>query len=124
MKHKTNNPDRIGFKDCLGTTSLSTISAMSGVLMSTLFMQYMTDYAGLGAMGATLATTLLFAARIVDAVDDPIQGFIMDSGKKTRIGKYKIRCWLSSGWYSFIWFMISEVPSTRTTCCSEPCPTT
>ena len=53
MKHKTNNPDRIGFKDCLGTTSLSTISAMSGVLMSTLFMQYMTDYAGLGAMGAT-----------------------------------------------------------------------
>ena len=89
MKHKTNNPDRIGFKDCLGTTSLSTISAMSGVLMSTLFMQYMTDYAGLGAMGATLATTLLFAARIVDAVDDPIQGFIMDSGKKTRIGKYK-----------------------------------
>ena len=51
MKHKTNNPDRIGFKDCLGTTSLSTISAMSGVLMSTLFMQYMTDYAGLGAMG-------------------------------------------------------------------------
>lgn len=59
MKHKTNNPDRIGFKDCLGTTSLSTISAMSGVLMSTLFMQYMTDYAGLGAEGATLATTLL-----------------------------------------------------------------
>ena len=78
MKHKTNNPDRIGFKDCLGTTSLSTISAMSGVLMSTLFMQYMTDYAGLGAMGATLATTLLFAARIVDsswtAARKPVSG--------------------------------------------------
>lgn len=89
MKHKTKKKDAIGFKECFGTTALSTISAMSGVLMSTLFMQYMTDYAGLGAMGASLATTLLFAARIIDAVDDPIQGFIMDSGKKTKIGKYK-----------------------------------
>ena len=49
----------------------------------------MTDYAGLGAMGATLATSLLLFARIFDAVDDPIQGFLMDRGKRTKIGKYK-----------------------------------
>jgi Na+/melibiose symporter-like transporter len=49
----------------------------------------MTDYAGLGKMGATLATVLLLAARIIDAVDDPIQGFIMDSGKIGKHGKYK-----------------------------------
>ena len=52
-------------------------------------MVYMTDYAGLGAWGATLATTLLLVARIIDAVDDPIQGFIMDRGKVGKHGKYK-----------------------------------
>ena len=57
--------------------------------MSSLFMIFMTDYAGLGAWGATLATTLLLAARIIDAVDDPIQGFIMDNGKVGKHGKYK-----------------------------------
>ncbi len=88
-KYKIKDSNTIGLKDCLGTTTLSTVSALTGVLMSTMFMQYMTDYAGLGAMGAALATTLLLVARIVDAVDDPIQGFIMDSGKRTKIGKYK-----------------------------------
>ena len=41
------------------------------------------------SMGATLATSLLLFARIFDAVDDPIQGFVMDRGKRTKIGKYK-----------------------------------
>ena len=54
-----------------------------------MFMQYMTDYAGLGAWGASLATILLLVARLFDAVDDPIQGFIMDSGKVGKHGQYK-----------------------------------
>ena len=32
---------------------------------------------------------MLLAARIIDAVDDPIQGFIMDNGKVGKHGKYK-----------------------------------
>ncbi len=86
---KVNNPEAVGFKEIFGTTALSTNNGLAAVFMSTMFMTFMTDYAGLGKMGATLATVLLLAARIIDAVDDPIQGFIMDSGKIGKHGKYK-----------------------------------
>lgn len=88
-KSKVNNPEAVGFKECFGVTALSTTGAVAAIFMSTMFMQYMTDYAGLGAWGATLATVLLLVARIFDAVDDPIQGFIMDSAKAGKHGKYK-----------------------------------
>ena len=83
------SPEHIGFKEVFGATALSTNNGLAAIFMSTMFMQYMTDYAGLGTLGATLATTLLFAARIIDAVDDPIQGFIMDNAKPGKHGKYK-----------------------------------
>lgn len=83
------NPDAITLRDCFGATALSTVNGLCTVFMSSMFMQYMTDYAGLGAMGATLATSLLLFARIFDAVDDPVQGLLMDRGKRTKIGKYK-----------------------------------
>ena len=79
----------IGFKEVFGVTIMSILTGLTSTVMQSGFMSYMTDYAGLGALGATLATTLLFAARIIDAVDDPIQGFIVDSAKPTKIGKYK-----------------------------------
>ena len=80
---RVKNPDAITLRDCFGATALSTVNGLCTVFMSSMFMQYMTDYAGLGAMGATLATSLLLFARIFDAVDDPIQGFLMDRGKRT-----------------------------------------
>ena len=73
---RVKNPDAITLRDCFGATALSTVNGLCTVFMSSMFMQYMTDYAGLGAMGATLATSLLLFARIFDAVDDPIQGFL------------------------------------------------
>lgn len=88
-KKKTKNPERVGAKGIFGVTALSMTSSITAIFMSSLFMQYMTDYAGLGAWGATLATTLLLAARIIDAIDDPIQSFIMDNAKAGRHGKYK-----------------------------------
>ena len=88
-KDKISNPERMGFKEVFGVTALSTTSSITAIFMSSMFMTYMTDYAGLGAWGATLATTLLLAARIIDAVDDPIQGFIMDNAKAGKHGKYK-----------------------------------
>ena len=57
-------------------------------LMTSAFMLYLTDYAGL-ANAAGVATVLLLFGRILDAVDDPLQGYIMDNAKKTRIGKFK-----------------------------------
>ncbi len=88
-KTKVREPEYMGFKEVFGVTALSMTSSITAVFMSTMFMQYMTDYAGLGAWGATLATTLLLAARFIDAVDDPIQGFIMDNAKPRKSGKYK-----------------------------------
>ena len=88
-KNKINNPEHMGFKEVFGVTALSTTSSITAIFMTSMFMTYMTDYAGLGAWGATLATTLLLVARIIDAVDDPIQGFIMDNAKVGKHGKYK-----------------------------------
>lgn len=88
-KNKAKNPEAVGAKECIGVTALSTMGGVAAIFMSTMFMQYMTDYAGLGAWGASLATILLLVARLFDAVDDPIQGFIMDSGKVGKHGKYK-----------------------------------
>ncbi len=88
-KNKVKNPEAVGAKECIGVTALSTMGGVAAIFMSTMFMQYMTDYAGLGAWGASLATILLLVARLFDAVDDPIQGFIMDSGKVGKHGKYK-----------------------------------
>ena len=86
---KIKGPESVGFKEIFGVTALSTNNGIAAVFMSSMFMTYMTDYAGLGAWGATLATTLLLVARIIDAVDDPIQGFIMDGAKPGKNGKYK-----------------------------------
>ena len=86
---KPRSPEHVGFKEIFGATALSTNNGLAAIFMSTMFMNYMTDYAGLGSWGATLATTLLLAARIVDAVDDPVQGAIMDGAKVTKHGKYK-----------------------------------
>ena len=88
-KTKVKNEEHMGFKSIFGVTALSMTSSVTAIFMTTLFMQYMTDYAGLGAWGAALTTAVLLAARIFDAVDDPIQGFIMDNAKVGKHGKYK-----------------------------------
>ena len=86
---KPRSPEYIGFKEIFGATALSTNNGLANIFMSTMFMVFMTDYAGLGTWGATLATALLLAARFIDAVDDPIQGAIMDGAKVTKHGKYR-----------------------------------
>ena len=88
QQKKVRDPEHIGFKECFGTTTLSFTNALTGVLMSSMLMVYMTEYSGI-SYAALLATILLMAARVIDAVDDPIQGFIIDNSKRTRIGKYK-----------------------------------
>lgn len=77
----------------LSTMQFANVAGLS--FMTSLFMLYLTDYAGIGALGATLGTILLFVGRFVDAIDDPIQGFIMDNTKPTKWGKYRFYVLLS-----------------------------
>ncbi len=88
-RQKNTNPEKMGFKDKFGITLLGTNNSIGAIFMSTMFMNFMTDYAGLGTWGATLATTLLLVARFIDAFDDPIQSMIMDNAKPKKSGKYK-----------------------------------
>ncbi len=89
MKQTTNKPERLGVSQYLGTTMMSLCDAVAAALMTSFFMQYMTDYAGIGKWGAILGTTLLVVARFVDAVNDPLQGWIIDRSKPTKFGKYR-----------------------------------
>ncbi len=89
MKNKTQKPQGLGVKAYLGTTMMSLCDAIGQAVMTSLFMLYLTDYAGIGKWGAVLGTTLLLAARIIDAVNDPLQGWIIDRSKVTKWGKYR-----------------------------------
>ncbi len=77
------------FKTVFGLSTMNWFEVSSGAFLTGLFMLYLTDYAGIGALAATLGTVLLIVGRILDAVDDPLQGYIMDNAKPRKYGKYK-----------------------------------
>lgn len=83
------------FKTLFGVSTMGWTSMGSASFMTSLFMLFLTDYAGIGAYAATLGTVLLFAGRIFDAVNDPLQGWIMDNAKRSRWGQYKPFVFLS-----------------------------
>lgn len=88
-KIRTPKPYPLNGKTIFGLSTMRwTITAASS-LMTSAFMLYLTDYSGLGSIAATVGTILLLVGRIFDAVDDPLQGWIMDSAPRTRIGKFK-----------------------------------
>ena len=92
---KTKNPDRLGFKAYYGTGTMGLMEAMTSSLMSSFFMMYLTDYSGLGAWAAGLGSALLVFARVFDAVNDPLEAWIMDRAKPGKFGKYKPFVFLS-----------------------------
>ncbi|NLG97175.1 MAG: hypothetical protein GX491_07435 [Chloroflexi bacterium] len=77
------------FKTIFGLSTMNWAEVISGAFLTGLFMIYLTDYAGIGVMAATLGTALLVGGRLFDAIDDPLQGYIMDMAKPGRWGKYK-----------------------------------
>ena len=89
MKAREKNPNRLKFKDYFGTSVMASTAGISAGLMTTWFMVYLTDYAGLGKWGAVLGSTVLLASRLFDAVNDPLEGWIMDQAKVGKYGKYK-----------------------------------
>ena len=86
---KVKNPMRVRFTDYLGVTLMSFTDCIAAGLMTSWFMQYLTDYAGLGTWGAALGSVLLIVMRLFDAVNDPLEGWIMDKAKVGKYGKYK-----------------------------------
>lgn len=83
-------------KNLLGLSLMGWMNVGASSFMTSLFMMYLTDYSGIGAMAATLGTVLLFVGRVIDAVDDPLQGWIMDSTRPTKYGKYKPYIFIST----------------------------
>ena len=86
---KVKDPMRVRFTDYLGVTLMSFTDCIAAGLMTSWFMQYLTDYAGLGTWGAVLGSVLLICMRLFDAVNDPLEGWIMDRAKVGKYGKYK-----------------------------------
>lgn len=86
------------FKTIFGLSTMGWTTTAAQSFMTILFMLYLTDYSGINSAisGAVLGTTLLFIGRIVDAFDDPLQGWIMDNTKPTKWGKYKLYCMRST----------------------------
>lgn len=89
MSSKVKKTDKLGFKAYLGTTLMGTTDGLTSGVMSGLFMLYLTDYAGIGKWGALLGSALLMVARIFDAVNDPLEGWLMDRAKVGKHGKYR-----------------------------------
>lgn len=56
---KVKDPMRVRFTDYLGVTLMSFTDCIAAGLMTSWFMQYLTDYAGLGTWGAILGSVLL-----------------------------------------------------------------
>lgn len=86
---KQKDPNRLRFKDYFGTTAMSATEAMGASLMTSWFMQYLTDYAGIGKWAGILGTTLLMLGRLFDAVNDPLEGWIVSRAKVGKHGKYR-----------------------------------
>ena len=88
MKSTQKNPNKLGFKTYFGTTAMGLTDGLVSGMISW-FMIYLTDYAGLGKFGAVLASSVLLFARFFDAINDPLEGWIMDRAKVGKYGKYK-----------------------------------
>ena len=87
-KKKHEYPDN--FKGYFGYAGMYTMATVATALVTSYFSVFLTDYAGLDSSWSTMiATIILLVGRVVDAIDDPIQGWIMDSSKTTKKGKYK-----------------------------------
>lgn len=88
-KEKVKKVKDLRFRDYFGTTTMSAVDALGAALMTSWFMLYLTDYAGIGKWGAILGSALLLFSRLFDAINDPLEGWIMDRAKVGKHGKYK-----------------------------------
>ena len=82
------------FRTLLGFSMISWLQGFATMIYA-IFMQFLTDYSGIDAAigkvgyAAAFGTAILMVTRIVDAVDDPLQAWIMDRSKECKFGKYR-----------------------------------
>ena len=81
--------EKLGKKDYLGTTLLSAGPSITDAFISSYFMVYMTDYAGMGSWAAAMAGTVLIIARIFDFLWAPAVGIIVGRSKPGHFGKFR-----------------------------------
>ena len=100
------------FKTICGLSTMGWTTTAAQSFMASLFMLYLTDYSGIkGALSAAgISTIVLFLGRIIDAFDDPIQGWLMDNTKPTKWGKYKPYCMLSTLIITISIIMLYSIP--------------
>lgn len=84
------NPTRSTALTTLGLTGMPIAETIGGAFMAGMFLLYLTDYAGLGLLGATIAPLILVIGRIIDFVVDPVLGFAIDSTRPHKFGKYRL----------------------------------
>ena len=104
------------FKTLFGFSTMNWATVGGSILYQYFFMIYMTDYAGIDQLvkqagfAATLATSVLLIARIIDMLDDPLEGWIMDSAKWGWLGKYKKFALLSVILVTFSTIALFSIP--------------
>ena len=108
-RQKKKYPEDI--KTMIGLSTLNWTETIGNTFITGLFMLYLTDYANIGAYAATLGTILLMVGRIIDVIDDPVQGWIMDRSKGTKIGKYKPFIMLSIAMITIAMCCLFAIPS-------------
>ncbi len=79
----------------IGLTGMTVAETITAAFMSGLFLVYLTDYAGLGLLGAAVAPVILVVGRVIDFIIDPMIGWTIDSAKPHRFGKYRLFSLLS-----------------------------
>lgn len=94
MKQKNRKSYPEDFKTKFGFFTVSWVHGFATMVFA-LFMQFLTDYSGIdSAIGkagfaVSFGTAILLVTRIVDAVDDPLQAWVMDSASECSYGKYR-----------------------------------
>ena len=82
------------FKTIFGFSTISWVQGFATMVYA-IFMQFLTDYSGIDAaigqvgFAAAFGTVILTLTRVVDAIDDPLQAWIMDRSKECKFGKYR-----------------------------------
>ena len=76
-------------RDSIGIVGMNVSETIAMSFMTSYFLVYLTDYAGLGSLGSALAPAVLIIGRIFDVINDPLQGWVIDSARPVRFGKYR-----------------------------------
>jgi len=90
-KQKTQYPE--DFKTMFGVSTMGIAQTFANALITGYLMLYITDYSGvytgIAGKAAAVATLMLLLGRLWDAINDPIEGFIMDRWPRSKWGKFK-----------------------------------